>query len=119
MFTLLAFLANTTGTPKCWAATQAMPMPEALPLCAHGAEQGNVHLVVQKGVHLQNATRFHHALTSNALFQQLHILHPSLAPGTLCTARQKFSLFYHMLPYWDKHLGIQYIAQRSKQARAA
>ena len=29
MFTLLAFLANTTGTPKCWAATQAMPMPEA------------------------------------------------------------------------------------------
>ena len=24
-----AFLANTTGTPKCWAATAAIPMPEA------------------------------------------------------------------------------------------
>ena len=97
----------------------ARPQTGALEFLSNLIKQRDIHLVVQKGVHLQNATRFHHALTSNALFQQLHILHPSLAPGTLCTARQKFSLFYHMLPYWDKHLGIQYIAQRSKQARDA
>ena len=29
MFLVLFFLAKSTGTPNCWATTQAMPMPEA------------------------------------------------------------------------------------------
>ena len=29
MFLVLLFLAKRTGTPKCWATMQAMPMPEA------------------------------------------------------------------------------------------
>ena len=54
---------------------------QALPLRTHGAEQGDVHLMVQKGVHLQNAARLYHTLFSNALFQQLHALHPFPAAG--------------------------------------
>lgn len=35
-------------------------------------EQLDVHLVVQEGIHLQHASRLHHAIAANALLQQFH-----------------------------------------------
>ena len=83
-----AFLANTTGTlPKCWAATHAMPMPDAsmvriLVMClpaklsgpcrTHAVEQAYVALVVQKRVHLEHITRLQRSLALDSLLKFLH-----------------------------------------------
>ena len=53
---------------------------QTLELLAHLVEQVDVHLVVQKAVHLQNAFRLHHTVAPDALFKQFHCLVPLPIP---------------------------------------
>ncbi len=81
------FLANTTGTLNSLATTAAMPMPlasmvsnlvdglackQALPLLCHLPEQRNVHLVVDKAIHLEHIALAYDTIFANTIFQHLH-----------------------------------------------
>ena len=54
---------------------------QALPLPCHLAEQRNVHLVVDKAVHLEHVALAHNAVLADTIFQHLHKIYPPTLAG--------------------------------------
>ena len=75
------FFAKTTGTSKCTAARQAIPIPRrfdgenfadgpvrkaAFKFSAHLIKEMNIHLMVQKSIHFQHISFFDDAVLLNS-----------------------------------------------------
>ena len=54
---------------------------QALPLPCHLAEQRDVHLVVDKAVHLEHVAFAHNAVLADTIFQHLHKVYPPTLAG--------------------------------------
>ena len=54
---------------------------QALPLPCHLAEQRDVHLVVDKAVHLEHVALAHNAVLADTIFQHLHKIYPPTLAG--------------------------------------
>ena len=84
---LMDFLANTTGTLNSLATdgcnanaagldgehlVDGLACKQALPLLCHLPEQRNVHLVVDKAIHLEHIALAYDTIFANTIFQHLH-----------------------------------------------
>ena len=51
-------------------------MVQTLKLFGKFGEEHNVHLMVQKTVHLQNVAIAHNTIAADSFFEELHLYHP-------------------------------------------